>query len=82
MALAGAARAAWYRFHTSFDVCVSWLERERWQKPVSLRTAVNSPYHDADPSLSGDGRTLYFTTSRPGGLGGFELYRSTAVPEP
>jgi hypothetical protein len=32
--------------------------------------AVNSPYWDSQPSISGDGRMLFFVSNRPGALGG------------
>lgn len=40
-----------------------------WSAPVNLGTFVNSPTFDASPSLSKDGRSLYFTSNRPGGFG-------------
>lgn len=37
-------------------------------------TEVNSPSNDTDPAISSDGRELFFTSSRPGGAGGQDLY--------
>ncbi len=36
---------------------------------------------DAQPALSPDGRSLYFASDRPGGLGGTDLYRSDLAPD-
>ncbi|MEM7417381.1 MAG: hypothetical protein AAF389_17955 [Gemmatimonadota bacterium] len=47
-----------------------------YQEPVRLDHAVNSPYYDADPFISRDGRTLIFASVRPGGLGRGDLYVS------
>jgi peptidoglycan-associated lipoprotein len=45
-----------------------------WTTPV-LVSASDSASWDGCPSFSGDGRTLYFSSNRPGGSGGMDLYR-------
>jgi hypothetical protein len=37
---------------------------------------INKEYNYMHPSLSADGRTLYFTSDLDGGLGGLDIYRS------
>ena len=49
---------------------------------VNLGAGINSIYDDMGPSISSDGSTLYFDSNRDGGFGGFDVYQSTAVPEP
>ena len=48
-----------------------------WSAPENLGLVVNSTASDFAPSLSRDGRTLFFASARPGGLGNFDLYAST-----
>lgn len=48
-----------------------------WSTPQNLGRSVNSTDWDSQPSLSADGRTLYFTSNRPGGVGQEDLYVST-----
>ncbi len=48
-----------------------------WGTPVNLRPPINSPYRDGDPFISSDGLSLYFTSDRPGGHGGLDLYVAT-----
>ena len=48
-----------------------------WSAPVSLPAPVNSPVNDRHPYLSADGRTLFFSSSRAGGLGSDDLYMTT-----
>ena len=48
-----------------------------WGAPVNLGPTVNSPDEESDPSLSADGLTLYFKSSRPGGFGGLDLWFTT-----
>jgi hypothetical protein len=42
---------------------------DRWSTPVNLGAPVNSGFGDRGPALSFDGKTLYFASARPGGLG-------------
>ena len=45
-----------------------------WGRPVNLGPMINSSSHDAGPSISADGRSLYFHSIRPGGQGLFDLW--------
>jgi serine/threonine protein kinase/Tol biopolymer transport system component len=49
----------------------------RWGTPANLGPTVNSPYGDADPRISADGLSLYFTSDRPGGTGSWDLWVTT-----
>jgi len=53
-----------------------------WSEPVNLGAAVNSPAGESRPSLSWDGRTLYFGSGRPGGDGDSDIYRTMRNPTP
>jgi Tol biopolymer transport system component len=44
---------------------------------VNLGAPINSIYIDGEAGISPDGHTLYFESSRPGGLGGGDIYYST-----
>ena len=46
-------------------------------EPVNLGSGVNSSANDYSPSVSPDGLTLYFHSSRSGGPGGPDLYMAT-----
>ena len=47
-----------------------------WSVPENLGAVVNSRYWESQPSLSADGRTLYFSSNRPGGLGRHDIWKS------
>ncbi|MEY4483206.1 MAG: hypothetical protein RL693_658, partial [Verrucomicrobiota bacterium] len=47
-----------------------------WEAPVNLGPAINSPSYDGCPCLSRDGLVLLFSSDRPGGEGGRDLWRS------
>ena len=46
-----------------------------WSAPEGLPWNTDD-YEEAHPTLSADGRTLYFASDRPYGYGGMDLYRS------
>ncbi len=55
---------------------------ESWGVPVNLGPIVNSPSHDNASGISPDGSTLYFSSDRPGGLGGNwgDIYQASIIP--
>ena len=58
------------------DLYMSRLEDGQWTVPVNLGAPVNSIAWESQPSLSADERTLYFTSNRPGGYGGRDIWIS------
>lgn len=61
----------------SCDIYVSHKNGKIWDLPFNLGSTVNSTYWDSQPAISPDGNTLYFSSNRPGGLGGYDLWKST-----
>ncbi len=53
-----------------------------WSAPEHLDAPINTPDIDSQPSLSRDGKTLIFTSIRPGGFGVQDLWMSTRRPSP
>lgn len=51
-----------------------------WSAPQHLDAPINGPDVDSQPSLSRDGRTLIFTSIRPGGYGLQDLWMTTRRP--
>jgi len=48
-----------------------------WEAPVNLGPGVNSSDAEDGPSLSADARTLVFSSNRPGGRGGRDIWMCT-----
>ena len=61
------------------DLYVSKLTGATWSPPQNLGPMINSPQWDSQPSISNDGKTLYFSSTRPGGKGGQDIWFSRLV---
>jgi OmpA-OmpF porin, OOP family len=61
----------------SCDLFESRKIGDQWTEPKNLGSAVNSQEWESQPSLSADGRTLYFVSDRRGGLGRRDIWVST-----
>lgn len=61
----------------SCDLYFSALDGDTWRKPQNLGFPINTRAWDSQPSVSFDGKTLYFSSSRPGGIGESDLWYST-----
>ncbi len=47
-----------------------------WSSPDALNENINSPYNESSVTVSPDEQTLYFTSDRPGGKGGIDIWVS------
>ncbi len=52
----------------------------KWTNVRNLGPNVNSPYWDSHPSLSMDGKYLFFASNRPGGFGKTDIYYCERLP--
>jgi beta-lactamase regulating signal transducer with metallopeptidase domain len=52
---------------------------DEWGVPVNLGPPVNSSAHDKHASISADGLSLFFCSTRSGGYGGGDLYVTTRL---
>ena len=60
-----------------------WAKRmgDRWSRPRNFGAPVNSGAWESQPTMSADGVTVYFASSRPGGYGGMDIWRTTMTAE-
>ena len=60
----------------SCDLYISFLTKGGWSEPQNLGRNINTEFWESTPSLSPDKRDLYFSSSRPGGYGGRDIWVS------
>jgi len=60
----------------SCDIYFSSYSDGKWSEPSNVGSPVNTKSWESQPSISADGKTLYFSSSRPGGFGGKDLWYS------
>ncbi len=58
----------------------SFFENGEWSKPEKLGSNINTEFDESHATISPDGTTLYFTSNRPGGYGGFDIYYVKRLP--
>lgn len=64
------------RGYGNCDLFLSKKVGDEWSVPVNIGPEINSSAWESQPSLSADGRVLYFISDRRGGIGGRDIYFS------
>ncbi|NVO01597.1 MAG: OmpA family protein [Bacteroidetes bacterium] len=60
------------------DIWYSVFENDSWSPLLNMGPKVNNPNTwESQPTISSDGKTLYFVSDRPGGYGGYDIYKTT-----
>ncbi len=59
-----------------FDLYMCYATPEGWSDPFNLGPAINTEFWESSPTLSPDKNALYFSSNRPDGFGGKDLYVS------
>ena len=60
-----------------------WAKRmgERWSRPRNFGAPVNTGSWESQPTMAADGMTIYFASSRSGGFGGMDIWKTTMTAE-
>ncbi|MBO4645786.1 MAG: PD40 domain-containing protein [Bacteroidales bacterium] len=62
------------------DLFLSQKEKKQFTRPEMLSLTVNSNAAEEAAMLSPDGNWLFFSSNRPGGYGGMDIYYSRKLP--
>ncbi len=54
-------------------------DNNSWTEAKLLSKNINSKYNEDSPFFSKDGKTLYFSSNRPGGYGNYDIYFSKYI---
>jgi outer membrane protein OmpA-like peptidoglycan-associated protein len=65
----------------SCDIYYSMRTPKGWSVSVNIGGPINSGSWESQPSISPDGRTLYFASNRPGGKGKMDIWKSTVTKD-
>lgn len=62
--------------HGSCDIYYSTFDGGRWSPGINIGSPVNSTSWESQPSISPNGKMLFFVSNRPGGMGGMDIWYS------
>lgn len=62
--------------HGRCDIYYSLFDGSRWTPGINVGSPVNSQYWESQPSISANGKMLFFVSNRPGGMGGMDIWYS------
>jgi hypothetical protein len=57
------------------DLYLTTLINGIWTPPQKLGSSINSEFSESGACMTSDGSILYFSSNRPGGYGGYDIYR-------
>ncbi len=64
----------------SGDLYLSHMGFEGWTTPVKFGPEINTPYIETSACFSTDTSIIYFSSNKPGGFGGKDIYRIKKLP--
>jgi len=63
------------------NIYESKLDGTTWTEPVKMPAPINSKFDETHASLSSDNSIIFFTSNRPGGFGGLDIYQVRRLPD-
>jgi OmpA-OmpF porin, OOP family len=70
-----------YGSHGVDDIYVTFNESGKWTEPKNLGPTINTQFQELSPSLSADGKTLYFSSNGLKGNGSFDVFSATRLDD-
>jgi OmpA-OmpF porin, OOP family len=70
-----------YGTHGVDDLYACTNVNGKWTEPKNLGATINTQFQEVSPSISADGKTLYFSSNGRKGRGSFDVYSSTRLDE-
>jgi hypothetical protein len=63
------------------DIYEAKFDGTTWTEPVKMPAPINSKFDETHATLSSDNNMILFTSNRPGGQGGFDIYQVRRLPD-
>jgi outer membrane protein OmpA-like peptidoglycan-associated protein len=70
-----------YGTHGVDDLYACTLVKGKWSEPKNLGPVINTQFQEMSPSISADGKTLYFSSNGRTGKGSFDVYVATRLDD-
>ncbi len=64
-----------------YDIYKATKTKTSWSIPKNLGRNINTDFWESAPSISSDGKALYFCSNMPGGYGGIDIYVAYKNPK-
>ena len=64
----------------SGDLYLTKTDYEGWTEPQKLGKEINTPFIETSACFSNDTSVIYFSSNKPGGYGGKDIYRIKKLP--
>lgn len=66
---------------TGGDLYITYKDStDKWSIPKKMNDNINTKYQESSACLSYNGQVMYFTSNRPGGMGGKDIYITRMLP--
>ena len=62
------------------DLYFSYYDKFVWSEPQKFGPEINTPFIETSACFSNDTSIIYFSSNRPGGFGGKDIYRIKRLP--
>ncbi|KPL14260.1 MAG: hypothetical protein AMS26_11410, partial [Bacteroides sp. SM23_62] len=69
------------RDYMGADIYVSFRKEDRWTRMVRLNDHINTDYFETHAFISNNGKSLFFTSDRPGGQGAMDIWVSETTTQ-
>ncbi len=63
-----------------YDLFISNKTPDGWTEPENMGANINSPYDEKYPFLTNNRESLYFSSNKPQGIGGDDIYKAIYAP--
>lgn len=69
------------KFLITGNLQVAQMGLEEWEAPNELPAEIKSAFNETSASITIDNSTIYFSSNRPGGYGGKDIYKARRLPD-